>query len=121
MGSYITNDVQSTNQKVVIVTGTFTTDGSGDIASSGSRNKHVTAAHDDTGEYSVTLSQKVPAILSAHLTLESASAIDVDVQIASITNQVLNIITRDNDGGAAADLVSSTVHFTIFVDALGDG
>lgn len=121
MASFITNDVQSTNQKVIILTGTFTTDGSGLIASSGARNKRVTVTRTGTGAYRVTLAEKVPAVISAMATIEKSAAVDFGIQIASTTTQQLNIITRDNSTGAAADLVSATVHFLIFVDDLKDG
>lgn len=121
MASFLTKNVQSTNMKMIIVAGTFTTDGSGDIASSGSRNKQLTITHTGTGTYRATLAEKVPAVVSAMAIIEKATAVDFDIQIASVTTQQLNLITRDNSTGAAANLASATVHFVLFVDDLGDG
>ena len=108
-----TYEVESPNPRTVVLSGSFTLDGSGDPASSGSYNKLSTLTRPGTGDYLITFSEPVVQVLSANVSVLNATNQAHYTQLKAVTGTTVGFFTINASTDAAASLASSTIHYTV--------
>ena len=118
MAEKIFFDVQALNPHVKIIAGTFKPNGSSAIDNTANKGAGWTVARTGTGEYTVTLDDVYPGLLSAQVSLQHNGAGDKKVHwgaidLAAKTLKIFSITTA-----SAADLAAHAqnhVHFTLML------
>jgi len=117
MASRVFRNVQALNPELKIVTGSFTTNGSSDPDSDNNTGKGWSVARTGTGEYTVTLEDTYPALLSGNCSLGLNAAGDSQVQFGAIdVVTAKTIVIRTITAGSAANIAANAnnrVHFTL--------
>mgnify|MGYP006402655225 FL=1 len=117
MASRVFRNVQALNPELKIVTGSFTTNGSSSPDSDNNTGKGWSVARSGTGEFTVTLEDTYPALLSGNCSLGLNAAGDSKVQFGAIdVVTAKTIVIRTITGTAAADIAANDnnrVHFTL--------
>jgi len=116
MAEKIFFDVQALNPHVKLIAGTFKPNGSSAIDNTANKGAGWTVARTGTGEYTVTLDDVYPGLLSAQVSLQHNGAGDKKVHwgaidLAAKTLKIFAITTA-----SAADLAahaSNHVHFLL--------
>ena len=119
MAEKIFFDVQALNPHVKIVCGSFCPNGSSAVDNDSNTGTGWTVARGGTGSFTVTLTDKYPALLSGQCSLALNAAADSKVQfgaidVASAKTVIINVITT----ASAADITSNAnnrIHFCLFL------
>tara|TARA_R100000656_G_scaffold58802_1_gene45816 strand:- start:238 stop:618 length:381 start_codon:yes stop_codon:yes gene_type:complete len=119
MADKIFFDVQALNPYVKIVCGSFLPNGSSAVDNDSNTGTGWTVARGGTGSFTVTLTDKYPALLSGQCSLALNAAADSKVQfgaidVASAKTVIINVITT----ASAADIASNAnnrIHFCLFL------
>ena len=119
MANKIFFDVQSANPEVKIIAGSFAPNGSSAIAATSNEGAGWSVARSGTGQYTVTLDQTYPALISCTLTLALNAVNDSILQLGAIdvsSGKTIVINHRDISDAAAADIAANEnnrVHFCL--------
>lgn len=120
MASRNTAGQRSLTRGVVVIDGSFAPNGSSALSAASRQGNGYTVARTSAGLFTVTLSDKFSALVSATATLQLATAADVMVQIGTvvIASKTIQIRCWDFSDGAVADVAADAnnrINFTFKV------
>lgn len=104
---------------VVVIAGSFTTNGASALSASGVKGKGFTVARTDTGKFTVTLDQQYTALLSGTATAQciTASNLDRACQLGAVdVTSAKTIVIQTMAGTSPTDMDDTNkVHFVLFL------
>jgi len=125
MANRIFHDVQALNPGIKIIAGTFKPNGSGAVDNTANVGNGFTVARTGTGQYTVTLDDGYPGLISAQATAALSSAAATFMQItgahdvSSAKTIVFTALTTSTTAApAATDIAAHAhnhVHFVLFL------
>ncbi len=117
MANRMTNEVRALHQDFVLVAGSFAPNGSSAVAASSRKGRGFSVARTDVGEFTLTLSDKYPNLISAVATLQQATAGDQFLQVGEYDEDAKTIVITaiDASGAAAADVAADANNRVNFV------